>query len=143
MKSVYALSRADRRGVKIGVSGDAGKRALMLSSKKAIAEIHYVAPPHPNAFGVEKTAHALASAKRLDGEWFDVSPEEAIEIIEQAMDSAPREPRVWPKDRSLLTVRLPPALKRRAEQAAARQDLTLSQVVRRLLTEYVDKGKQR
>lgn len=43
----------------------------------------------------------------------------------------------------ILTVRLPPALKRRAEQAAARQDLTLSQVVRRLLTEYVDKGKQR
>jgi antitoxin component of RelBE/YafQ-DinJ toxin-antitoxin module len=45
-----------------------------------------------------------------------------------------------PDDR--LGLRIPPELKREAQKKAEAEDLTLSQVVRRLLKQWVAEGKQ-
>jgi hypothetical protein len=71
---------------KIGVATTPTQRLVMLQSGNAASLVLSGAIPmsRAEAFAVERQAHWLLRDDRLRGEWFDVSPGEALAAVQQA-----------------------------------------------------------
>jgi hypothetical protein len=79
---VYVFQRGLAGPVKIGISKDVPVRAKCFGE---INVLHRQPFDRKQARLVERVAHALLKEKRLNGEWFDVSPGEAISAIQSAV----------------------------------------------------------
>lgn len=85
MKSVYVME-SDLGLVKLGISNNPSARLRTIRSSSGVpVQLVHSSSARPDARAVEAAAHKLLSEKRRAGEWFDVSPDEAIEAIAQAV----------------------------------------------------------
>ena len=83
-RSLYVIGAEDGP-LKIGISTDVGGRLAALQSHSPHALVaHHQAQPG-DARLVERVAHQLLAAKRVRGEWFDVSIDDAVAAINQAI----------------------------------------------------------
>lgn len=80
MQSVYAISDG-LNAVKIGVAAEPLKRLAELQTAHARALRLIATFETEEAMGVERRAHAILGAKRLRGEWFAVTDDEATAAI--------------------------------------------------------------
>lgn len=74
---------------KIGVTGETSKRLRGLRGANPVElTLHFELKTEPfSARLVERTAHSILSEKRLAGEWFDVTPQEAEAAVLTAFDN--------------------------------------------------------
>lgn len=86
MKSVYAMTSGKTGLVKVGLSADVQQRRLGLKTKQTGRLAIVYSREVDDASAVERAAHLLLADKRAHGEWFSVTPEEAIAAIERAVD---------------------------------------------------------
>lgn len=90
MTQIYAI-QSEAGPIKIGVSTDPSRRMadIIVCQPFDARLIHAVAADDlARAFAVEKIAHFLLSEFRRRGEWFDITPETAVECLEVALDLA-------------------------------------------------------
>jgi DNA-binding XRE family transcriptional regulator len=87
--NVYVL-KSDHGLVKVGISKNPEKRAKDLRSHSGLVIDLAYARELENAGSVERAAHIILDAKRRNGEWFDVTVEEAISAIDLAVEGLPR-----------------------------------------------------
>lgn len=82
---VYVIGAPDGPQ-KVGVAADVNSRRAMLQTGNPVGLVvaHKVEVSRQDAFFVERYAHDLLSGDRVRGEWFDVSPEEAIDAVNAA-----------------------------------------------------------
>ncbi len=82
---VYVIGAADGPQ-KIGSAVNPASRRMMLQvGNPAILAVAYAHPvSRALVFKVEHRAHGLLADKRVRGDWFDVSPEEAVAAIREA-----------------------------------------------------------
>lgn len=84
---VYVIG-AGGHPVKIGIAGDVTKRLAGLQTAsptrlRCYFQVH-VGAEHARA--IEQECHRLLAGRRLSGEWFDLTPLEAIEAVQGAID---------------------------------------------------------
>lgn len=78
---VYVL-RGDHNMVKIGVTTNPAARLATLRTGSAFPiDFAFLAATPGDGFDIEQAAHAILSRQRVNGEWFDVSPEMAIAAV--------------------------------------------------------------
>lgn len=89
--NVYAI-QSETGPIKIGVSANPGARLGQLTKMQphGACIIHIAKVPRDKAYPIEAAAHALLKEKRLQGEWFDVTQEQAIAAIEYAINAIER-----------------------------------------------------
>src|ERR1700730_4577117 len=69
-------------GIKIGVTKNPdGRLAQLRTGSAAKIDYAYIAPTSGDPYAIERQAHAMLDRYRLNGEWFDVSPELAIAAV--------------------------------------------------------------
>lgn len=142
-RSVYVM--ADGTQTKIGISDNpqARARSVGVGRSAPIRVIHVVARDAGDARSVERTAHKLLAEKRASGEWFDVSPDEAIEAVRQAISMVEagdfRAPIPRHQYENVIGVRLEPDEKAALEKAAAADDRSVSAMVRKITVEWLRK----
>ena len=79
---VYVIEREDNGHVKIGISENpAARRATLQTGSSSRLRIVHTAFAGDRAEDVELEAHTFLAARRLEGEWFAVSPETAIAAV--------------------------------------------------------------
>lgn len=85
MSSVYVAS--GRGGlVKVGFSTNAEQRMITLASQERTSvRLEHAEFVPENARLVERVAHVLLREKRERGEWFDVSVDDAVEAVREAV----------------------------------------------------------
>lgn len=91
--NVYAIqTEAGHRPIKIGVSKHPRSRLEALTDCQPFeASIVHVAEIGPGmAHAVETAAHAILKAKRLRGEWFNVTADQAVSAINLAIEAVER-----------------------------------------------------
>lgn len=83
--SVYVIGSAGGPQ-KIGVATNPAHRLRMIQvSNPTILTLQYSRPfARSVAFKVERVAHLLLAEKRINGDWFDVTAEEAVRAISEA-----------------------------------------------------------
>lgn len=136
-RSVYVIG-GEAGPQKIGISANVDGRLAWLQSNSPHALRAHHAQPASDARLVERVAHQLLAAKRLHGEWFDVSIAEAITAIDQAIDlveSGDLSPLPVDNGVRFVTLRLPVAVheqlremaytSRRSQHALAMEALNL------------------
>jgi hypothetical protein len=68
--------------VKIGITTNLDARLAQLRTGSAFPiDYAFTAPASADAYAIEHRAHALLARNRVNGEWFDVSPELAIAAV--------------------------------------------------------------
>jgi Meiotically up-regulated gene 113 len=78
---IYVI-KGDRDNVKIGVTKYPETRlAQIQTGLSQKIDYAFIAPTSGNAYAIEKEAHAMLARHRLNGEWFDASPELAIAAV--------------------------------------------------------------
>lgn len=82
---VYVIGATDGPQ-KIGVASDVEARRVMLQTGNpaGLVVVHHWALPRPAAFAIEGRAHWHLRDRHVRGEWFDVTPDEAILAVEAA-----------------------------------------------------------
>ena len=143
-KRVYVVHR--RGGpTRIGVSKDPAARLKDLRSPDELSLV-WEESRQNDAQQVERAAHYLLREKHLGGEWFDVSPENAVSTVRRAIklieDGRPAPFRLWQiEKRSALSpmVIKPPketgaALRRAAKDDERSVSSMASQILRQWLT---------
>lgn len=85
MTCVY-IARAEKIGVKVGISSDAVRRIKALRKEHSVPiSLEYCQIGDGPAIGaIEKQAHALLYAHLVKGEWFSVSVEQAVAAVTKA-----------------------------------------------------------
>lgn len=147
IKRIYVM-KSDLGLTKIGIANDPLRRAdAIRSASGSQVKLIHASIPTPDARLIESIAHRLLADKRRSGEWFDVSPSDAIEAIEKAVLALEREreelkrlsgpttptgrPRRGKEKNAsdLIGVRVPPWIKIGLMQLAAKNGVSVSEVV--------------
>lgn len=82
---LYVLGAADGL-MKVGRSAQPETRLKTIATANGVAvHLHHVSPERDDSSYVEAAAHRLLANKRRAGEWFDVTPTEAVAAIEAAI----------------------------------------------------------
>lgn len=147
MKSVYVA--ADSTGhVKIGVSVNPLHRVQQFSMKRGKVVPVYISPIMKDAIAVERTAQNMLSAARVIGEWFKITPKEAVSAVKEAARriadgdrTLAKQPERRGSDDGRITINLPDDLAERIEQWMISQTPRVMQhaiAVRRLLGSGLD-----
>ena len=141
MNSRFVYVAGDQNGaLKIGISFNPTQRLTQLQHTSPLV-LHHQTSVSGSARSVERVAHLLLSEKRLRGEWFDVSIEEAIAAVELAVEA------VEAADLSLLDtgrkmdnigVRLHPGEREALERAAAVEGRTMSALLRKIFVDWLE-----
>lgn len=87
-KYIYVICEAEgATAVKIGFSANPDKRVLQLQAGHAtpLVVYHRERVASDKVRGMEKVIHRLLSHRKLTGEWFGLSPEEAALQVKHAM----------------------------------------------------------
>lgn len=88
-RKIYVAS-AKNGPTKIGISYNPEKRAKELQGNGPVALtlVHFDDLPEGLEGAIERCAHRLVGAHRLRGEWFDITPEDAVKLaIELAIET--------------------------------------------------------
>lgn len=81
---VYVV-RGDHNLVKIGVTSNPRARLAQLKTASAFPiDYAFIAAAKDTGYAIEKKAREILSGHRVNGEWFDVGPEEAISVVKAA-----------------------------------------------------------
>lgn len=80
---VYVIS-APGHPVKIGIAKDPERRLTELQTGSPHRLMIHFTASVSNGRSVERACHMTLSAKRLEGEWFDITPDDAIEVVRRA-----------------------------------------------------------
>ena len=85
-RSIYVIG-GDSGPMKIGISNRPEARAaeLRYAARKSLKVLAQVDRGQRDARLVERLAHEILSGRRVSGEWFDVTAEEAIAVIHEAV----------------------------------------------------------
>jgi hypothetical protein len=85
---VYAISD-EKSKIKIGVSGHPPSRVkqLQFECRNKLTLLHSLKCQENEAYRIERTAHRLIENKKVSGEWFEVSADEAINAIKDAAET--------------------------------------------------------
>ena len=84
-QQVYILKNTITNMIKVGVTNDIKRRLSELQNASGCEiNVEYLAPKSDNAQQIESFIHKKLSAKRGIGEWFNVSVEEAINVLVKA-----------------------------------------------------------
>lgn len=84
-RRIYVIL-SENCGTKIGVSADPASRAVTLGKEGGgRCRVHFQTDPHRNAFLIEKLAHHALASRKLRGEWFDISVDEAVAAVREAV----------------------------------------------------------
>lgn len=150
--SVYVVGEVATGPVKIGVSQkvSARVRSLEWTSKQALRTFLSMPRPDGDALLVERFAHEALSDRRANGEWFDVTADEAIAAVhaavarvesdEVSLTGQAREP-VMPVGRTLrLFKREWDEIEEYRKQVGA---ATIADAVRRLVVDALRAAKRR
>jgi hypothetical protein len=141
-RSLYVIG-SDTGPQKIGVSANVARRLAVLQTHSPHAlTAHHQAQPASDARLVERVAHALLAAKRLRGEWFDVSVEDAIAAIDQAIalvDSGGHRSLL----RQPITFTLPPDLIAEIDAVAAAEDRSRAKMIEIGMRQFVQSYNRR
>lgn len=80
---VYVITHARLDGVKIGRAFDADSRlkSYQTGCPRREYKLAYVSPYSEDCVALEKAVHALLDDHRLEGEWFNLTPQEAAEAV--------------------------------------------------------------
>lgn len=141
---VYVIS-SSVGNVKIGMSIDPEGRRDALQANTGVA-LRLVSQTKrlDHAQLVERTAHKLLASKRMFGEWFDVTPDEAIAAVQNAIDlvdsgAAVSHPRLQ------LNVRIDADLHQAIEEVRKLSSPipTVTEVIRRAVLELRDRQRQK
>jgi hypothetical protein len=81
---VYVMQGRDC--VKVGFSKNPQARRVSLQSRNTGVLSVAAEFPVDDARAVESAAHKMLSERRLEGEWFDASVDEAVAVIRQAIE---------------------------------------------------------
>jgi len=87
---IYAIGREDGP-IKIGISANPWARVLDLQTACPfkIELIHArECGDRPRAMGIERTLHRTFEVERLEGEWFNINDQLAVERIDDAIEIA-------------------------------------------------------
>lgn len=88
--SVYVFQDYDDGLVKVGVSQHPHYRCATLAKERGCRSlnIEHITERYERsvAFSIERRAHEILSASRIEGEWFRCSPQEAVAAISAATD---------------------------------------------------------
>ena len=142
--NVYVIG-GDGGTVKIGMSSKpkVRVRALERSEGRQLAVLHLVHRPLGDAEMVEDLAHALLDAKRTDGEWFDVTPEEAIAAVTEAIALVEANPNIKPQPvaevKVQITLTLYPDLLVRLNELAGRMHMGRAGMINMALAHFVER----
>lgn len=83
-KVVYVILNEETNRVKIGITGNVEDRlANIISQAGCCMKLSYTTPRLKYAKELEQSAHRYFDKKRYLGEWFDISPFEAINFLEK------------------------------------------------------------
>lgn len=87
LQSIYVME-APTGECKIGIAEDPNKRLVGLCSSIPRGEIklRFASEPSHHAWMFEKRAHEVLADKRLNGEWFDISADEATKLVRKIID---------------------------------------------------------
>lgn len=78
---VYVV-RGDHNMIKIGVTTNPAARLAQLRTGSPFPiEYAFIGATPGNGYDIEQAAHAMLAPHRVNGEWFDVSPELAISAV--------------------------------------------------------------
>ncbi len=82
---IYVVAAPSR--TKIGISWNANVRMANLQAwaPETLTLVWTGSGPRSQIMDVERTAHAHLASWRLAGEWFDVTPERAVEVVQGIM----------------------------------------------------------
>lgn len=142
--NVYVIGSA-QGPQKIGVSDNLTSRVINLQAGKQarLAVVFSQERPRGDARLIERAAHDLLAAKRAEGEWFNVTIDEAIEAVSLAIgkvDSGeiellpPRAPQS-----NVIGVRFERDERKALEVAAAAEDRALAAFIRRCVVDVLRK----
>jgi len=85
-KSLYVM-KSEIGLVKLGIAQDPEKRKRSIQNASGMRLVlSHQTGPHDEARCIETVAHKLLGEKRRAGEWFDVSEDQAISAIRQAIE---------------------------------------------------------
>lgn len=84
MSFLYVIAGPDRHPVKLGFSAQPEKRVGQLQTgSSVILSLHHTEEVADSQVKIaEKALHRLLGFRRLSGEWFDLTVEEAISEVE-------------------------------------------------------------
>jgi hypothetical protein len=154
MKAVYVMTREDG-AVKVGASRRPEKRTTEVAG--AIGQsvsVTFRTEPRADALAIENTAHKLLIKKQHEGEWFDVTAEDAREAIIRAISIMEGEEeditegvRFWRGRKSAssdparrlskhTTMRIKPHIKALAEKICAIEHRDLTNLCESVILEY-------
>lgn len=105
---VYVMAAADKTKVGFSVSPEGRRRALQ-GSKNGRVTLYAVLPVSDHR-AVEAAAHMILDGHKLGGEWFSISPEEALIAVRTAslmVDFGWTTPKAGPMNSVMLTFMLP------------------------------------
>ena len=90
MKHVYVMQNRANGAVKVGVSGDTEQRkrhvAFQANGVTSGVQVKFKTELRADAFSVESIAHRLLRLSHIEGEWFSVEPEEAVQAVNAAIE---------------------------------------------------------
>lgn len=109
-KSIYVMQRSGGGPVKIGVAGNVRQRKATMQTSIPEPLIVVIALESSDAYLAEKIAHkALAEYRAMNGEWFNVRREVAVQAIQYAVSDVANSPAGRSRRRKLLMAALPDA----------------------------------
>lgn len=102
-KVIYVIGPRDGpQKIGLGKTAQGRLRNLQTGNGSALEIAGSVAADDGEAASIERFAHYLLEPHRMRGEWFDVSPEQAVEAITQAADRVRRGEKIPPKPPTLV-----------------------------------------
>lgn len=127
-QQVYVI-KSNGGPVKVGISANPLKRSRMLELGGPYSMSVVQVWDSEYAREVEKLAHGILLTKRLRGEWFEVSVDEAIAAIDQAIRSVVE----YGRAAKFVYVRIPEDLKAWAQKQARAEGRSLANWLVRLV----------
>ncbi len=96
---------------------------------------------------MERAAHNLLSAKRHEGEWFNVSIDAAIAAVNHAIKMVDAgevsAPAARARQENVIGIRLDEKEHESLKRAAREDDRTISALVRRIIIEWLEKKESK
>jgi len=87
MKRVYVIEN-ERGLIKVGVSQNVENRIKVLSKQGGfLIQNLFTTDPCSNAYEIERHVHKKLDESCVNGEWFSVSFDEAVDIVQRSFES--------------------------------------------------------
>lgn len=140
--AVYVIG-SDGGPQKIGITDNIESRltTLQVGITERLRVVHYRERNQGDARLVERAAHMLLSAKRQKGEWFNISLEEAIDGVGEAVRMVDagkiKAPKPRPPQENVIGVRFSPEAHEALERLARADERSMSALIRKIVEDWL------